>query len=67
MKIKTIIEKQRHGYLIMFHDGTVLSAVNQVAAKALVDAESRRLAGVDGAVINEIHWRGTKRLVKGVK
>ena len=67
MNIKTIIEKQSHGYLVMLHNGIVHKAKNQIEAKAIVDAEDKRLASIDGGVINAYEWRGVKRLVKGVK
>lgn len=59
-RIKTIIEKASRGYLVMLHDGTVLRADNQRHALSLVKEHDR---AIGGTVVNEVEWRGVKKLV----
>lgn len=68
MRITTIIERQKRSYLVMLHDGRVLKAQNQIAAKAFIDAESKRLMQANQQqVVNSIEWRGVRRLAKEVR
>ena len=63
MRLKTIIEKQENGdILILFADGRIEVALTPKEAKKLVSAEERRWAKAENVVVNVIEWRGFKLL-----